>query len=161
MRPIHHQPIARIHVLSRHSTCSCFVLCVLLRWEHCVCNLVNGRPILTAHFLNFPRIILLGPNCGRIKVKFRSIKVSILKRFRLKTYLAFITCVQISKPSTLLRFRLLFTLKRSKALIVFIDNAYIRKLSPDWRHIWKRSPIVFLWTEKTEAFENANVIHIT
>ena len=26
--------------------------------------------------------------------------------------------------------------------------------------IWKRSPIVLVWTAKTEAFENADVIHI-
>ena len=27
--------------------------------------------------------------------------------------------------------------------------------------IWKRSPIVLVWTAKTEAFENADVIHAT
>jgi len=64
-------------------------------------------------------------------------------------------------PSTLMRFRLMCfdlasTLKPSKTLIISIENPDIPN-ALQGGGIWKHSPIVLVWTAKTEALENDDV----
>ena len=40
-----------------------------------------------------------------------------------------------------------------------VENAVLKTLHSE--DVWKRGPIVLVWTGKTDALENADVIHFT
>ena len=83
----------------------------------------------------------------------------------LATSTFFLLSQEFEAPSTLMHFRL----KTHTFQCVFAyrpydndrkrKNAYCENAVQSG-DIWKQSPIVLVWTAKTEAFENADVIHI-